>query len=180
MTEAKELTRIPVIETDRFVLRPMRPSDAGLLSLYAGDERVARNTTRIPHPYPPGAAEAFIARSLELPSGAMTWALDGSAANLSEVLGTISLRPMDRGQSEIGYWVAPAFWGTGIASSAVRAVVSANPFADQTFFATVFQDNAASARVVTNNGFEYLGEAEAYSVARQATVPTWTYLRKLG
>ena len=32
--------------------------------------------------------------------------------------------------------------------------------------------------VLTNNGFQYLGDAEAFSVARGATVPTWTYLRK--
>jgi len=42
----------------------------------------------------------------------------------------------------------------------------------------VFQDNPASARVLTNCGFEYIGDAEAFSVARNAKVPTWTYLRK--
>ena len=46
-------------------------------------------------------------------------------------------------------------------------------------FASVFQDNPASARVLTNCGFEYLGDAESFSVARGATVPTWTYSRKL-
>jgi RimJ/RimL family protein N-acetyltransferase len=46
-------------------------------------------------------------------------------------------------------------------------------------FASVFQDNPASARVLTHCGFEYLGDAESYSVARESTVPTWTYLRKL-
>ncbi|MEL6128159.1 MAG: GNAT family N-acetyltransferase, partial [Pseudomonadota bacterium] len=30
-----------LIKTERMVLRPLRPSDAGLVSLYAGDERVA-------------------------------------------------------------------------------------------------------------------------------------------
>ena len=44
----------PVIETERFVLRPLRKADAGLIALYAGDERVARNTPSIPHPLPPG------------------------------------------------------------------------------------------------------------------------------
>ena len=40
-------------------------------------------------------------------------------------------------------------------------------------------DNPASARVLTNTGFEYLGDAEAFSVARGSTVPTWTYLKRL-
>jgi hypothetical protein len=30
-----------------------------------------------------------------------------------------------------------------------------------------------------NAGFEYLGDAESYSVARSAALPTWTYLKKL-
>ena len=87
---------------------------------------------------------------------------------------------MDRGQSEIGYWVAPAFWNTGFASEAVKAMVAANPHNARTIFAEVFQDNPVSARVLTNCGFEYLGDAEAFSVARNAAVQTWTYIRKQG
>jgi hypothetical protein len=33
--------------------------------------------------------------------------------------------------------------------------------------------------VLTNAGFEYLGDAESYSVARGASLPTWTYLKRL-
>ncbi len=49
----------------------------------------------------------------------------------------------------------------------------------RTIFAEVFQDNPGSARVLTNCGFEYIGDAESFSVARNARVPTWTYLKKL-
>jgi RimJ/RimL family protein N-acetyltransferase len=98
----------------------------------------------------------------------------------AELLGVISLTRMDRGQSEIGYWVAPAMWNTGFASEAVGALVSANPLQNTTIFGSVFQDNPGSARVLTNAGFEYLGDAEAFSVARGAKVPTWTYLKRLG
>ena len=91
----------------------------------------------------------------------------------------IGLERMERGQSEIGYWVAPAFWNTGIASEAVQALVAANPHKARTLFAAVFQDNPASARVLTNQGFVYLGDAETFSVARNAKVATWTYLKRL-
>ena len=47
-----------------------------------------------------------------------------------------------------------------------------------TILAEVFQDNPRSARVLTNAGFEYIGDAEAFSVARNAKVQTWTYLKK--
>jgi len=62
---------------------------------------------------------------------------------------------------------------------AVSAIVAANPQSCQTLFAAVFQDNPVSARVLTNAGFDYLGDAEAFSVARNSTVATWTYVLKL-
>lgn len=169
----------PVIETERFTLRPLRKSDSGLLELYAGDERVARATRTIPHPLPPGAVEAFIARCTAETRDEDVWAMDGTKTGMGEVLGVITLKRMDRDQSEIGYWVAPAFWNTGLASEAVRALIAANPQGSKTLFAEVLQDNPGSARVLTNAGFAYIGDAEAFSVARGATVPTWTYLKKL-
>lgn len=173
-----------IIATERFVLRPVRRSDAGLFAMYAGDKRVAEATRSIPHPLPPGADEAFVTRAMSGKSGEDIWVMDGSAHGLAEVLGVISLKRMDeakwnRDQSEIGYWVAPAFWNTGFASEAVRALVDANPQKNRTIFAEVFQDNPGSARVLTNAGFQYLGDAETFSVARNARVPTWTYIRKL-
>ncbi|MBD3763665.1 MAG: GNAT family N-acetyltransferase [Rhodobacterales bacterium] len=167
------------IAAGRFVLRPLRRSDAGLFRLYAGDRRVAEATRSIPHPLPPGAAEAFVDRAIRGSADEDIWVMDGTVGNLPEVLGVISLKRMDRGQSEIGYWVAPAFWNMGIASDAVRALIEANPQRNRTIFAQVFQDNPGSARVLTNAGFTYLGDAESFSVARGARVPTWTYLRKL-
>lgn len=169
----------PVIAAERFVLRPVRRSDAGLIALYAGDRRVAEATQSIPHPFPPGAAENFVTRAMAHAHGEDVWVMDGSGHGLSEVLGVISLKAMDRGQSEIGYWVAPAFWNTGFASEAVKALVEANPQGLRTVFAEVFQDNPGSARVLTNAGFQYLGDAETFSVARNSRVQTWTYIRKL-
>lgn len=168
-----------IIETDRLTLRPARPSDAGLLSLYAGDRRVAEATRSIPHPLPPGATEAFIARATAVDRDEDVWVMDGSGAKLSEVLGVVSLKHIDRGQSEVAYWVAPGMWNTGLASEAVQALIAANPHGNRTMFASVFQDNPASARVLTNAGFTYIGDAESYSVSRGATAPTWTYLLKL-
>lgn len=169
----------PVIETERFDLRPLRRSDMGLIEHYASDERVARMTTSIPHPLPPGATEAFVARSMAEERDEDVWAVDATKDGGPEVTGLISLERMDRNQSEVGYWIAPPFWNTGHASEALQALVTANPLENATMFASVFQDNPASARVLIHCGFEYLGDAESFSVARNAAVPTWTYSRKL-
>lgn len=177
--EMKKIIAQPTVETDRFVLRPLRKSDMGLIELYGGDKRVARMTTSIPHPLPPGRTEAFVTRAMSDDRDEDVWAMDGTIADGSELMGLISLERMDREQSEVSYWVAPPYWNTGLASDAVQALVEANPLGNHTMFASVFQDNPASARVLTHCGFEYLGDAESFSVARDTTVPTWTYLRKL-
>ena len=87
------------IATERFTLRPVRKSDAGLFALYAGDKRVAEATQGIPHPLPPGAAEAFCARAMAAGGEEDIWVMDGTRSGLPEVLGVISLKKMDRGQS---------------------------------------------------------------------------------
>lgn len=169
-----------IIETERFQLRPLRPSDAGLIAHYTADRRVAEGTRAIPHPLPPGASDAFVARALSADRTEDVWAIDGSANRLAELLGVVSLTRMEGGQSELGFWIGAGFWNTGFATEAVDALVRANPHKARTLFAEVFQDNPGSARVLTNCGFVYLGDAESWSVARDARVPTWTYLRKMG
>lgn len=177
-----EMEKIPVqasIETDRVNLRPLRRSDMGLIELYGGDVRVARMTSTIPHPLPPGRTEAFVLRAMADAREEDVWAMDGTKTGGAELMGLISLQRMDREQSEVSYWVAPPYWNTGLASDAVQALIDANPLQNKTMFASVFQDNPASARVLTHCGFEYLGDAESFSVARDTSVPTWTYSRKL-
>lgn len=169
----------PVITTERFVLRPLRPSDAGMIAHYTSDKRVAEGTRAIPHPLPPKASEAFVARAMSDNRSEDVWAIDGSANRLAELLGVVSLTRMEDDQSELGFWIGAGFWNTGFATEAVDALVRANPHNARTLFAEAFQDNPGSARVLTNCGFVYLGDAESWSVARNARVPTWTYLRRM-
>ena len=49
---------------ERFILRPLRRSDAGLIAMYTSDRRVAEGTRAIPHPLPPGTAENFVSRAM--------------------------------------------------------------------------------------------------------------------
>ena len=147
------------IPTERFTLRPLRTSDQGLIEVYGGDARVAKMTAEIPHPLPPGAMAAYIARVTQPDSEEVVWAMDASGTGLSELVGLISLKQMDRKQAEISYWVAPVAWNTGLASYAVSTLVEANPLNNYTLFASVFQDNPASGRVLTHAGFAYIGPA---------------------
>ena len=167
----------PFVKTDRFDLRPLRRSDTGLMEFYTKEERVARMTPSIPHPLPAGATEAMVTRALAKDRDEDIWAIDGTKSGLCEVLGLVRLHRMSKNQSELSYWVAPPFWNKGVASEVTKAVVKHNPMLNKTIFAAVFQDNPASARVLTICGFDYVGDAEAFCVARQANVATWTYLK---
>ena len=164
----------PALSTGRLDLRPLRRSDAGLLALYAGAARVARMTSTIPHPYPPGAAHSFVEGAATMASGAV-WAIDGARSGLPEVVGTVGLRPPGPEGCEVGYWIARPFWNDGLATEAVRAVIEGNPFGPMPVRGVVFQDNPASARVLEALGFERTGEGQTFSVARGEAVATWIY-----
>ena len=169
-----------IVKTERFRLRPLQMSDQGLLELHLGDDRVATMTRSIPHPLPPDYIAGRIERAHEDDHANDYWVIDGSDRGHAEVMGVVKMTKLDRNQSELRYWVAPAFWNAGIATQAVEAILKANPQGACDIYAEVFQDNPSSARVLTNAGFDYLGDAEAFSVARSAVVPTWTYARKMG
>lgn len=177
--EHSVITTQAVIEASRFDMRPLTASDAGLLAFYAGDARVATMTTSIPHPLPPGAAEAMIARAQDPNRTEEVWVLDGQRSNLGEVLGIISLTSLAEDRAEIAYWVAPGFWNAGYASEAVETLLAVNPLGLKTVFGSVFQSNPQSARVLMRAGFEYIGDAEAFSVAQNRMMETWTYLKTL-
>lgn len=170
----------PDLTTARLRLRRLTRADAALIDLYASDARVARMTTSIPHPNPPGSSEAFIARVTREGASETVWALDAGEAGENGLIGLISAKAAGEGAAEIGYWVAPAFWNAGYAGEAVEAVVAeARRQGLSALTAQVFQDNVASARVLTRAGFAYVGEGESYSVARGAMTPAFCYRRDL-
>ena len=140
--------------TARLVLRPLRAADAPAL---AADWEVARHTQRIPHPYPEGAAEAFIAQvAADRAAGhADVFAITRRDDGL--FLGNIGLEQGDRpGEVEVGYWLGRPFWGAGYATEAVKAAVRhAFGFPDvRTVFAEIHPDNVASRRVLEKAEYE--------------------------
>lgn len=169
------------IATPRLRLRPLRRRDAALIGLHASDRRVAWMTATIPHPYPPGQAEAFVERALSPASKEIVWAIDAGEDDENGLIGIVRLTRRESDEAEINYWIAPAFWGTGYASEAVEAVVGwARATGWRGLSAEVVQDNSASVKVLTRAGFEYEGEGEVHSVSRKAMVPTFRYRHRLG
>lgn len=161
-----------IMKTERLVLRPLHDSDAGLISLYVGDERVALNLAVVPHPYPEGAAEAYIQYSRKPDTEEIIWVIELNG----ELIGIISISPRDTGRGNIGYWLAPQFWGAGFTPEALEAVIG---YAKSNGFkgldAGVHQGNQGSARVLIKEGFEYCGDSETHSIALGGMVTSWNY-----
>ena len=161
-----------VIITERLILRPLQDCDAGLISLYVGDKRVALNLAVVPHPYPDGAAQAYIEYSRKTDTDEIIWAM---VLN-NELIGVIAITPNETGRAKIGYWLAPQFWGAGFTPEAVEAVVKyarVNRF--KGLDASVHQGNQGSARVLIKEGFEYCGDSETHSIPRGGMVQSWNY-----
>jgi RimJ/RimL family protein N-acetyltransferase len=161
------------LTTERLLLRPLRPADAGPMTLWCGQFRVASMLARVPHPYPPGAAEAYIERAAAGLAGETVWALDATPSQGPEFLGVIALKGAE-GAAErgFGYWVGPPAWGLGYATEAAAAVI-AHAFADPALAAietTVYVDNHASRRVLEKLGFRATGAGEKFCPARGAVV----------
>lgn len=141
-------------------LRPYRADMASALVAAANDERIARfMSDQFPYPYTMEAATAWIERaSLDDPPLQFATFVDGTlAGGLGGFLGTAERT----GSCEIGWWLNPDYWGRGITSGAVRALI------DELFtthelmrlWAPVMHPNRASARVAEKAGMRFEGVA---------------------
>ena len=139
-------------------LRPFAGDDAPRVQLLAGERAVAETTALIPHPYPDGAAEAWIAaQARDRAAGReYTYAITLAADGL--LVGAIGLRPAPTDHENFGYWIGQAYWGRGHATAAARAVIAlAVSLLDLDLLtASHLARNPASARVLEKCGFKLL------------------------
>ena len=115
----------PVMRTERLVLRPFELRDARDVQRLAGAYEVADTTLTIPHPYPDGAAEQWIAThqpSWDARTLATFAIVDRRAEALLGAVGLMLAMPHLR--AEIGYWVGVPFWNQGYCTEAVREVLA--------------------------------------------------------
>ena len=146
---------IPVLETERLVLRAPRLGDVKAVAALANDRRIAENTARIPHPYRIGDAEDFIASA----NRRQRDDLPDHAAAAATVIGACGMSQLDRHPPEIGYWLGVKHWGKGYATEAVRAVID-HAFTDldcEAVQSAARVTNPASRRVLEKCGFQWTG-----------------------
>jgi RimJ/RimL family protein N-acetyltransferase len=124
-------------------------------------------TTSIPHPFPRGAAEAFLDRmSRAEPAREGIFAVESHDEGFAGILG---FHPGERGAPEIGYWLGRPFWGRGLMTEAVIAALqwAGRGWGKRYVLSGHFADNPASGQVLIKAGFLYTGDVTPrFSMAR--------------
>jgi ribosomal-protein-alanine N-acetyltransferase len=84
-----------------------------------------------------------------------------------EIVGSVAAFPI-QGHTELTYWIRKDWWGRGVATAAVAALL--DEVAVRPLYARVAEDNLGSVRVLERNGFVLVGSEDAYANARGATI----------
>lgn len=145
------------IVTERLLLRPFVLDDAPAVQRLASAYEIAENTLLIPHPYPEGAAAAWISKQPTSPDN-HTFAI--TLRDGGDVIGAIGLRAEpDHGRGEIGYWIGLPYWNRGYVTEAARAVIGFGfeSLGLHRIWAMHFTRNPASGRIMQKVGMKYEG-----------------------
>ena len=142
------------IETERLILRPWREDDAETLFSCASDPEIGPAAGWVPHT----SAEDSLNVLRTILIKPETWAITIKPSD--EPVGSIGVFPggqeAQKGEYEIGYWIARPFWGKGYVPEAVRALMSLYfSFGAERLWCAHAEGNDKSRRVIEKCGFRY-------------------------
>lgn len=143
------------IITPTAVLRDWSPEDIPSLVRFANNPRIAATLRDgFPSPYTSRDAERFIAQATTPGSRNLVLAIEVKG-EASGGIGINLLEDVCNRTAEIGYWLAEPYWGRGIVTNAVRAIVPVafDRYDITRIQAAIFAVNPASMRVLEKCGF---------------------------
>ena len=157
------------ISVGSHIIRGFKEDDIGSLAKHANNPRVAANLENgFPHPFTAEDAKNWIKRAVSEREDC-----DFAIATAAEVIGGIGFKQRTdvfHRSAEVGYWIAEPYWGQGIATKALKAIVNYafHEFDLIRIYASPFECNPASARVLEKSGFQYEGRLRK-SVVKKTT-----------
>lgn len=166
------------VHTQRCTLRSWCMDDASRLSSIANTRDISWNTSyKFPYPFDSQAAQRFIMFNTT-DTGNGTWQfavqLDGT---LVGGCGAIRGTDVQSHTAIIGYWLGVEYWGQGIATEILGALVTY--MHDETdieqLSATGYGWNPASERVLIKNGFIKEGVRKGVVKKWDKTTDLWIY-----
>lgn len=153
MALPEPLPTIP-LGVDGWCLRAWREGDAPALSKHADDVEVWRwMSDGFPHPYTLEIAEHWVRRG-HIEFGGDHWAIACRGEAVGGC-GVVARSGPLRCNAEVGWWLAQAHWGRGVATRVARALVARafeNPLITRVY-APIHAGNRRSMRVAEKNGF---------------------------
>jgi ribosomal-protein-alanine N-acetyltransferase len=178
----------PTLETARLLLRPFIVTDAPTVQRLAGVFAVADTTLNIPHPYPDGVAEAWIATHPGHFAARTAVIFAMMLREPSALCGSISLAITEHHlHAELGYWLGQPYWNRGYTTEAAAAVQAYGftMLGLHRIHARHFTRNPASGRVMQKLGMRREGiqrehvrkgdrfeDLVTYGILRQEWSPT--------
>jgi|HubBroStandDraft_6_1064221.scaffolds.fasta_scaffold632868_2 RimJ/RimL family protein N-acetyltransferase len=149
-----------LLESERLNLRPWEAGDWLEFGTIAADPDVMRYIGD-GTPWPAERSRQFVQRQISLfeERGFCLWKLSARLQDCSPLIGFCGLQPLpqtetERDEIEIGWWLARAWWGRGLATEA--------------------------ALVAMRDGFERLGLQRIVAIAQPANTASIGITRKLG
>jgi len=144
-------------------LRPFTASDLDTLFAWGSDPRAVQMAafTRA-NPSDRNAFDAHYERVRSDPANTLL-AIDDDG----EFVGTIGSFTLE-GEREVTYWIAPARWGQGLASQALRSFLGIE--STRPLYGRVAGHNVASAKVLARAGFVEVGSETAFAAGVGADV----------
>jgi ribosomal-protein-alanine N-acetyltransferase len=150
---------IPLLETNRLILRPYNLSDDATVEKLANHSLIADTTLNIPHPYPKGAAAGWISSHEDQAINNKSYTFAIVLRETEELLGSMTIRFEKNNKAELAYWIGVPFWGKGYATEAARRLLQYGFEEKQLnkIFAAAFTRNPASSKVMEKIGMTYEG-----------------------
>ncbi|WP_044102634.1 GNAT family N-acetyltransferase [Neolewinella persica] len=151
---------LPELITERLRLSALTVTDIPLIVRYADNNKVARYTANIPHPYTEKDAVFWLNLANEglKRNNHFIFALRDKETNA--FMGGIGLRQHQQfKRAELGYWLGEPFWGKGLTTEAAGAVIDFGfgKLGLRKITARHIVVNGASGKVLLKNGMQQEG-----------------------
>ena len=148
-------------------LSGIKSSDAVPMVEHLHDKEIYRLTLKIPYPYGLSDARWFINDNLAFEQKhklRKNWAIRNEEETMMGVIGLHYPFGIGSHTNEIGYWLGRKYWGKGYMTQAVRMLCEHvfNEMDIVRLQAITFENNIASTRVLSKNGFQYEGTLQKY------------------
>jgi len=151
----------PTIKTKKFILRPLKKSDAVSLAEFANNKNISRFLNeRFPYPYTLSDAEKFIEISNKFIKNKNPRSINFGIEIDKHIVGIISIGlNLNQRMAELGYWLGEPYWGNGVMTGAVNEIVkySFNTLKLHRIQARVMEINAPSMALLKKNKFKQEG-----------------------